>query len=81
MDGLVMAKVTNKWYSVSLNHINSNKKKGKPMERAELPLKAFDEYTVEMDITHCGICGSDIHTMDSGWGGRFFINFIINIRS
>jgi D-arabinose 1-dehydrogenase-like Zn-dependent alcohol dehydrogenase len=38
------------------------------MERAELPLKTFDEYTVEMDITHCGICGSDIHTMDSGWG-------------
>jgi D-arabinose 1-dehydrogenase-like Zn-dependent alcohol dehydrogenase len=37
------------------------------MERAELPLKVFDEYTVEMNITHCGICGSDIHTMDSGW--------------
>ncbi|KAJ9078254.1 hypothetical protein DSO57_1008638 [Entomophthora muscae] len=23
---------------------------------------------VEISITHCGICGSDIHTMDSGWG-------------
>nr|CCA22135.1 mannitol dehydrogenase putative [Albugo laibachii Nc14] len=23
---------------------------------------------VEIKITHCGICGSDIHTMDSGWG-------------
>ncbi|KAL0090173.1 chaperonin 10-like protein [Phycomyces blakesleeanus] len=33
-----------------------------------MPLKAFDDYAVEMDITHCGICGSDIHTIDSGWG-------------
>lgn len=23
---------------------------------------------VEIKISHCGICGSDLHTMDSGWG-------------
>ncbi|KAF9289935.1 hypothetical protein BGZ68_008293 [Mortierella alpina] len=23
---------------------------------------------VEIEITHCGICGSDIHTITSGWG-------------
>ncbi|KAI9291336.1 GroES-like protein [Neoconidiobolus thromboides FSU 785] len=23
---------------------------------------------IEVEITHCGICGSDIHTLDSGWG-------------
>ncbi|KAL0589862.1 hypothetical protein ABG067_002087 [Albugo candida] len=23
---------------------------------------------VEIKISHCGICGSDIHTIDSGWG-------------
>ncbi|KAG0248638.1 hypothetical protein BG011_010067 [Mortierella polycephala] len=23
---------------------------------------------VEMEISHCGICGSDIHTITSGWG-------------
>lgn len=23
---------------------------------------------VEIEISHCGICGSDIHTIDSGWG-------------
>jgi D-arabinose 1-dehydrogenase-like Zn-dependent alcohol dehydrogenase len=55
--------------------------KGQPLEWKELELKKFDDDTVEMDITHCGICGSDIHTMDSGWGGRFFIIFIINIRN
>ncbi|KAF7721735.1 hypothetical protein EC973_004173 [Apophysomyces ossiformis] len=42
--------------------------KGEPLEWRELPLKTFDDDTVEMDVTHCGICGSDLHTMDSGWG-------------
>ncbi|KAG0168843.1 hypothetical protein DFQ28_004248 [Apophysomyces sp. BC1034] len=42
--------------------------KDQPLEWRELPLKTFDEDTVEMDVTHCGICGSDIHTLDSGWG-------------
>ncbi|KAI9290510.1 hypothetical protein K502DRAFT_212282, partial [Neoconidiobolus thromboides FSU 785] len=23
---------------------------------------------IEIEISHCGICGSDIHTLDSGWG-------------
>ncbi|KAG6583135.1 NADP-dependent alcohol dehydrogenase C 2 [Phytophthora cinnamomi] len=23
---------------------------------------------VEIKVTHCGICGSDVHTLDSGWG-------------
>ncbi|KAI9333377.1 chaperonin 10-like protein [Pilaira anomala] len=42
--------------------------KGKPLTKMQLTLKEWDEDTVEMDITHCGICGSDVHTMDSGWG-------------
>ncbi|KAF7732805.1 hypothetical protein EC973_000080 [Apophysomyces ossiformis] len=42
--------------------------KDQPLEWREMPLKAFDDDTVEMDVTHCGICGSDIHTLDSGWG-------------
>ncbi|KAG0249468.1 hypothetical protein DFQ27_009975, partial [Actinomortierella ambigua] len=29
------------------------------------PLGASD---VEIEISHCGICGSDIHTMTEGWG-------------
>ncbi|KAG2991231.1 hypothetical protein PC120_g22758 [Phytophthora cactorum] len=27
---------------------------------------AFDH--VEIKISHCGICGSDVHTLESGWG-------------
>jgi len=42
--------------------------KGKKLEYIELPLKTFDDDAVDMDVTHCGICGSDVHTMDSGWG-------------
>ncbi|KAI9291342.1 GroES-like protein [Neoconidiobolus thromboides FSU 785] len=29
------------------------------------PLQPND---IEIKISHCGICGSDIHTLDSGWG-------------
>ncbi|KAG1392198.1 hypothetical protein G6F58_012560 [Rhizopus delemar] len=33
----------------------------------QLPLKPWDEDSIELKITHCGICGSDVHTLDSGW--------------
>ncbi|KAI9472327.1 MAG: chaperonin 10-like protein [Benjaminiella poitrasii] len=41
--------------------------KGQPLEWKELPLKQWEETDVEMEVSHCGICGSDIHVMDSGW--------------
>ncbi|OCL09013.1 NADP-dependent alcohol dehydrogenase C [Glonium stellatum] len=30
--------------------------------------KPFTEDDVDIRISHCGICGSDIHTLRSGWG-------------
>ncbi|KAI9254029.1 hypothetical protein BY458DRAFT_521547 [Sporodiniella umbellata] len=39
--------------------------KDQPLEWTELPLRAADDDTVDMDISHCGICGSDIHTQDT----------------
>ena len=30
--------------------------------------KPFTEFDVDIQITHCGVCGSDIHTLRSGWG-------------
>ncbi|KAJ3040394.1 hypothetical protein HDV00_010948 [Rhizophlyctis rosea] len=36
-----------------------------PFTYEPLPLGPED---VEIKISHCGICASDIHTMDSGWG-------------
>ncbi|TDH66388.1 uncharacterized protein CCR75_009297 [Bremia lactucae] len=37
----------------------------KPWEYTSRPLGDGD---VEIKISHCGICGSDVHTVDSGWG-------------
>jgi alcohol dehydrogenase (NADP+) len=30
--------------------------------------KSFEVADVDIKISHCGICGSDIHTLRSGWG-------------
>ncbi|ORZ11575.1 chaperonin 10-like protein [Absidia repens] len=40
------------------------KSKDQPLEWDKLPLKQFDADTVEMNITHCGMCGTDIHAID-----------------
>ncbi|KAI8985206.1 chaperonin 10-like protein [Pilobolus umbonatus] len=45
---------------------------GGPLVLTELPLKKFDDDTVEMKVTHCGICGSDVHTMNCHWGATDF---------
>ncbi|CAO3627171.1 unnamed protein product [Cunninghamella echinulata] len=42
--------------------------KDAPLQWGSLPLKTWDDNSVEMNITHCGICGSDIYTLNSGWG-------------
>ncbi|KAI0900426.1 NADP-dependent alcohol dehydrogenase C [Annulohypoxylon nitens] len=37
------------------------------MEWGEYKPKKWTEDDVDIEISHCGICGSDIHTMKSGW--------------
>jgi D-arabinose 1-dehydrogenase-like Zn-dependent alcohol dehydrogenase len=37
-----------------------------PIEYVSRPLGVED---VEIAISHCGICGSDLHTITGGWGG------------
>ena len=34
--------------------------------------KPWEETDVDIKITHCGICGSDIHTLRSGWGPALY---------
>ncbi len=34
--------------------------------------KRFEESDVDIKITHCGICGSDLHTLRSGWGQSLY---------
>lgn len=33
----------------------------------EFEPKTWTEDDVDIKITHCGICGSDLHTLRSGW--------------
>jgi len=30
--------------------------------------KTWTEDDVDIQVTHCGMCGSDLHTLSSGWG-------------
>ncbi|TVY68659.1 putative formaldehyde dehydrogenase AdhA [Lachnellula suecica] len=45
--------------------------KGK-MVWQEYEPKTWTEDDVDIKITHCGICGSDIHTLRSGWGQSLY---------
>lgn len=38
-----------------------------PLTYGTFTPKPFEETDIEVQITHCGICGSDIHTIRSGW--------------
>ena len=33
--------------------------------------KTWTEDDVDIKITHCGICGSDLHTLRSGWVSNY----------
>ena len=49
------------------------------MEWREFEPKKFDEERdVDIQITHCGVCGSDLHTLRSGWV-RGFLPFLFGI--
>ncbi|KAI0373526.1 GroES-like protein [Pilatotrama ljubarskyi] len=38
------------------------------LEVVEFKPKTFQPEDVEIAITHCGVCGSDLHTITQGWG-------------
>ncbi|CAG8926947.1 unnamed protein product [Penicillium salamii] len=38
----------------------------------EFEPKQWEETDVDIRITHCGVCGSDTHTLRSGWGSTNF---------
>ena len=37
--------------------------------------KKWTEDDVDIKISHCGICGSDLHTLSSGWGATKYREF------
>ncbi|KAH6621659.1 chaperonin 10-like protein [Chaetomium sp. MPI-SDFR-AT-0129] len=42
------------------------------MQWAEFEPKPWEETDVDIKVSHCGICGSDIHTLRSGWGPTLY---------
>jgi alcohol/geraniol dehydrogenase (NADP+) len=43
------------------------KEKGKPLELFEFPKPPLGPWDIEVDITHCGICHSDLHLIENDW--------------
>jgi len=48
------------------------KSKGGKLEATELELAQWDDDMIDMDVICSGICGTDIHTFDEGWGPTDF---------
>lgn len=46
--------------------LNKEAAQGK-MVWQEFEPKPWEETDVDIKVTHCGICGSDMHTLRSGW--------------
>lgn len=38
------------------------------MEWGAYEPKKWTEDDVDIEISHCGVCGSDLHVLKSGWG-------------
>lgn len=36
------------------------------------PMKSLEPYSIDVQITHCGICHSDIHLIDNDWGNSVY---------
>ncbi|MEU2154958.1 NAD(P)-dependent alcohol dehydrogenase [Streptomyces sp. NPDC019396] len=43
-----------------------------PLERTTIPRRAVGDHDVLIDIKYTGICHSDIHQVNDGWGGAIF---------
>ncbi|EJD06256.1 GroES-like protein [Fomitiporia mediterranea MF3/22] len=57
-----MAQKTYKGYGITDANLWKN------FSIVEYPSKKWAETDVEIAITHCGVCASDVHTLSSGWG-------------
>lgn len=54
------------WLGLDKHSVDGN------MVWREFTPKTWTEADIDIKITHCGICGSDIHTLREGWGKTLF---------
>lgn len=50
------------WVGLDADSANGN------MKWQTYDAKTWEEEDVDIEISHCGVCGSDLHTLRSGWG-------------
>lgn len=56
---------------------DASSSEGKMVWREFQP-KAWEETDVDIKVTHSGICGSDLHTLRSGWVGLILIISLVS---
>ena len=44
---------------------------GQELVQRKMPLPLLRPETVEIQVTHCGLCGSDVHLIDGSWACLF----------
>lgn len=54
------------WVGADANSINGN------LEWKSFEPKPWEERDVDIEISHCGVCASDLHTLRSGWGPSLY---------
>lgn len=42
----------------------------KRFQQIQFKPKPFGDYDIDIKITCCGVCGSDLHTVTGGWGNK-----------
>ncbi|CAE6467344.1 unnamed protein product [Rhizoctonia solani] len=54
-----------------------DKKNWSDLKPAEIKPKKWQEEDIDIAITHCGVCGSDIHTLTNGWGNLDHLPLVV----
>lgn len=49
------------------------------MEWGPFEPKKWTEDDVDIEISHCGVCGSDLHMLKSGWGETPYRMFLSSL--
>ena len=65
--------VSTEYLGISLTQVicacvTTDPQKPTDLEVTNFEPKRFTDDDVEIAITHCGVCGSDVHTLKQGWG-------------
>ncbi|QRV75187.1 alcohol dehydrogenase [Ceratobasidium sp. AG-Ba] len=55
----------------------TDKNKWSDLKVTDITPKKWEEEDIDIAITHCGVCGSDIHTLTNGWGNLEHLPLVV----